>query len=71
MNQCERVLQYMIDNGGISSVEAFHELGCTRLGSRIHDLRKRGHCITDVYVDALNRHGDKVRYKRYTLDVPR
>lgn len=41
MTQCERIKQYMKDNDGITSMDAFR-LGCTRLSARIADLEKDG-----------------------------
>ena len=68
MTQCERILQHMTDYGGISSLDAFRDLGCTRLGSRIHELRRRGYSIKSECIVEENRYGEKVRFKRYSLD---
>ena len=45
MTQCERILEYMKQNDGITSMDAFL-LGCTRLAARIADLKKDGHRIS-------------------------
>ena len=42
MAQCEMILEYMRQNDGITSRDAFL-LGCTRLAERIADLKKDGH----------------------------
>lgn len=44
--QCVDVLNYMAYNGKITTMEAFDNLGCTRLPARICDLRKMGYKIT-------------------------
>ena len=44
--QCEKVLQYMKQNGSITSMEAFSKLRITRLSARIYDLRQAGKRIT-------------------------
>ncbi len=45
MTQCEMILEYMRQNNGITSRDAFL-LGCTRLAARIADLKKDGHRIS-------------------------
>lgn len=67
MGQSERVLQYMKDHGGITSFEAFQDLGITRLSARIFDLRRRGNIITTAKMESTNRFGDTVRFARYIL----
>lgn len=63
-----RVLNYMIDNGGITSWEAIKEFGNTRLSASIFNLRKKGYFIENEWEDSVNRYGDKVRYVRYILN---
>ena len=41
MSQCERIVQYINQHGSISTLEAFTDLGCTRLASRITDLKSK------------------------------
>lgn len=53
MTQCEMILEYMRENDGITSRDAFL-LGCTRLAARIADLKKDGHRITTIKRKALN-----------------
>lgn len=63
----ERVLQYMMDFGSITSLDAFRDLGNTRLSASIWSLRQEGYKITSVNETALNRYGDKTTYSRYYL----
>ena len=42
MTQCERILQYMHENGSITPLDAMREFGCMRLGARIYDLKQAG-----------------------------
>lgn len=65
--QCERVKDYMERFGSISTLEAFQDLGVTRLASRIHDLRMQGECIEVTRESARNRFGEKVCFARYRL----
>lgn len=65
MTQCERVLQYMDDFGTISTLEAFNDLGVTRLASRIHDLKRKGYRIESETRSSRNRYGESVHYSVY------
>lgn len=65
--QADRVLDYIIEFGSITQLEALNELGVMRLASRISDLRKQGFLITSKVVVVKNRFGEKCRIKRYSL----
>lgn len=65
MSQCDRIVQYIEDFGSITTMQAFADLGCTRLASRICDLRKRGYDIESEFVSDVNRYREPVSYKRY------
>ena len=66
VTQCDRILQFMHDNGSISDVEAYCQLGIRRLASRIHDLRSLGYPVVGVFETSKNQYG-KIHYKRYSL----
>ena len=68
MTQCERIINYIEDNGSITQLDALREFGCMRLASRISDLKKSGFCITTEIETARNRYGEKVRYARYRME---
>ena len=67
MTQCERILQYIDENGSITSFDAIREFGCTRLASRICDLKKMGYKFEKTIEISKNRYGDTVHYKRYSI----
>lgn len=67
MTQVEKVVKYMNDFGSISTMEAFTELGITRLASRIHDITRMGIEISKENVSGKNRYGETVHYTRYRL----
>lgn len=67
MTQCEMIVKYCKDFGSITTMEAFQELGITRLASRICDLKKQGYFFEDEFVTKKNRYGDKVSFKKYRL----
>lgn len=60
----DRVYQYMVENGSITTLQAFVELGCTRLSHYMFVLRQE-YPIDDEWIKTTNRYGDKVEYKRY------
>lgn len=65
--QCERILEYITEFGSITTLEAFKDLGCTRLASRICDLKRKGYAFDSEFVTSKNRYGEPVTYKRYRL----
>ena len=65
--QCEMIIKYINEFGSITSQEAFVDLGCTRLASRICDLKKRGYEFEKTYETSKNRFGENVKYIRYRL----
>lgn len=68
MTQEERIMKYLNDFGSITTLEAFTELGITRLASRIHDLQESGVEIHREYVKSKNRYGEPVKYMKYSLE---
>lgn len=67
MTQCDRVLDYLKQNGSISQKEASEDLGCYRLAARIADLKERGIVIRRAIEEGVNRFGQKTRYARYWM----
>ena len=67
MSQCERILKYMNEHGSITTLEAFVELGVTRLSGRIHDLRQKGYEIESERIDVKNRFGDTITCCKYSI----
>lgn len=66
-NQHKRILKYCKEFGGITAWEAAKELGIMRLGTRIFELKEMGVEIAYAWINDINRFGDKVRYKRYSI----
>lgn len=63
----DRVLDYMKTFGSITSLDAFKDLGVTRLSASIFNLRNKGYNIVSIDEKAKNRYGDVVHYSRYEL----
>lgn len=67
MKQTDRIKQYIEKHGSISSLEAFQQLGITRLAARVADMEADGIHFKRVSEETTNRYGDKVRYTRYSF----
>lgn len=65
--QAERVLAYIEEFGSITQYEAFKDLGCMRLASRISDLKKQGFPIQSEVIAVKNRFNENCYIKRYSL----
>ena len=66
--QKDRVLEYINDFGSITSLDAFRDLGNTRLSASIWILRHDDLLdIKSINETVKNRYGDKVTYSRYYL----
>lgn len=61
-----RVLNYIVEFGSITTKQAFEDLGCTRLSEYIRQLREEME-IDDEVITGINRYGEKVFWKRYFL----
>ena len=69
MTQKELVLDYLDKNGSITPMEAFSNLGITKLATVVSELIfKEGHSeIKKEYVSGVNRFGRECYYMRYYL----
>lgn len=67
MTQCDRIIEYIKMFGSISPLEAFRDLGITKLATRISEMRKIGMEFEQEYMKSKNRFGEEVRYMRYYL----
>ena len=61
-----RVLNYMLEFGSITTKQAFEDLGCTRLSEYIRRLRTKM-TIEDEIITGINRYGEKVFWKKYFI----
>ena len=67
ITQCERIIEYLMEFGAITQLEAIRDLGCFRLASRISDLKKQGHNIVSEMVAVKNRWGEKTYVASYSF----
>lgn len=69
MTQNARIIQYLEEVGSITPMEAFSELGITKLSTRIGEIERTGVSISRQFVEGKSRYGDKMRYMRYRLEA--
>ena len=65
MNQYERIEKYLDDFGSISPMEAFRDLGITKLATRISEMSRRGYQFIKTRESRKNRYGESVSFMRY------
>lgn len=66
MTQVEKITKYMEDHGSITQREAFY-LGCQRLASRIHDMKRSGTAIETKMKKVRNADGTETYVAEYSL----
>lgn len=62
-----RVLEWIVDKGSITTLEAFVELGESRISARIFALRKKGYPVVGKQIKVKNRYGADCCVKKYFL----
>ena len=67
MTQKEAILQYIADFGSITPMQAFSDLGITKLATRISEMRKNGMTFKIETVSVKNRYGKTVSYAKYSF----
>lgn len=67
ITQNERIVDYINAYGSITTLEAFVDLGITRLASRICDLAKQGYEFDKKFESSPNRFGEPTSYVRYSF----
>lgn len=69
MTQQESILKYLDDFGSITPMQAFSDLGITKLSTRISEMIRHGEKIRKVPQTSKNRYGHIVRFMRYEKAV--
>lgn len=69
MTQQEMILDYIDRFGSITPIEAFSDLGITKLASRISELTRKGVEFDREYAKSKNRYGKTVHFMRYRRKV--
>ncbi len=67
MGMRERIADYIKTFGSITTMEAFTELGCTRLSEYIRQL-KFTHKVKAEVLTRVNRYGETCHFKKYSFE---
>ena len=67
VSQKSMVLDYMEEFGSITPIDAFRDLGITRLSAIVFNLKEEGHDIVKVIETGKNRFGNRTGYARYSF----
>ena len=65
--QCERIIAYIGQFGSITPMDAFNDLGITKLATRVSEMRKQGIEFHIVMEKGKNRFQEPTYYARYSL----
>ena len=63
----QRVFDYMVEFGSITTLQAFIDLGESRLSAMIFNLKKKGVNIADERKQVSNRYNEKRFIKEYRI----
>lgn len=67
MTQREAILEYINKFGSITPMEAFADLGITKLATRVSEMRKDGIVLKHELIKSKNRFGKTVHYMKYSF----
>ena len=65
--QGEMIVTYIQLFGSITPMDAFRDLGITKLATRVSELIRRGYVFKKTLERSKNRFGKTVHYMRYEL----
>ena len=67
MTQREAILKYISDFGSITPMQAYSDLGITKLATRISEMRRDGLKFKIETVKLKNRYGKAVSFCKYSF----
>lgn len=67
MTQHDMILDYIERFGSISPMEAFSDLGITKLSTRVSEMSRSGIAFNKQTETSKNRMGKPTSYMRYSL----
>ena len=68
-SQIDRILAVLESGGTLTALDALENFGCSRLASRISDLKRQGYPVTSRMVQRRNRYGRLCRVAEYYMEV--
>ena len=63
----QRILDYMVQRGSITTLDAFMDLNCTRLSEYVRQIRK-DYQLGEKWEKYTNSYGETKHYKRFWLE---
>lgn len=67
MNQRQLILNYICEFGSITPMQAFADLGITKLSTRISEMKRDGINIKVDSVQQKNRYGKTITFSKYSM----
>ena len=67
MTQRDAIIEYIETFGSITPLEAFADLGITKLATRISEMRRSGMQFKIEMVKSKNRYGKLIYYAKYSF----
>lgn len=67
ITQRQLILDYIKDFGSITPMQAYGDLGVTKLATRISEMRKDGMQFQIDTIKSKNRYGKTVRFAKYSF----
>ena len=67
MTQRDAIIEYITEFGSITPMQAFSDLGITKLATRISEMRKDGWTFKIETVKKKNRYGKPVYFCKYSF----
>ena len=67
ISQHQRIRDYIKEHGSITQMDANFVLGCTKLSTRISEMRRNGENIIGEMEIGKNKWGETCRYMRYRM----
>lgn len=63
----QRVFNYISDFGSITTLQAFVDLGESRLSARIFEMKEKGISVSFEWQEVKNRWGESRKVKKYVI----
>lgn len=68
MTQREAIVNYITEFGSITPMDAFADLGITKLATRISEMKKDGLRFKTETVKSKNRYGKTISFAKYSME---
>lgn len=67
-SQIDQILAVLGSGGTLTALDALEDFGCSRLASRITDIKRRGYPVASRMVQRRNRYGRLCRVAEYNME---